>query len=186
MKKTILVSILMITVLISGCIQDEAEGTYDAYYGGYELLFNSNLDVAKDVAVIPDDATLKETLFGYNVVRLQFAYYDNDTEAPYYIKSLMSFASKYNKMSIARWDYDLSGKTSYIIINDTHETLNATYKEPILLLLGPAYSDETYVSVDDYIVTVHAADLELKEGKYAAYTDFDLALDRIILALMEE
>jgi len=52
------------------------------------------------------------------------------------------------------------------------------------MLIGPAYTDETYISVEDDIVKVYAADLTIRKGKYAGYTDYDLALDKIILVLM--
>ena len=84
MKKIILVSLLILTIMISsGCIEQEIDGTYEVDYYGTELLFNSNLDVAQNITVIPDEATLRNVLFGYEVAELQFAYFDNDTEKTY-------------------------------------------------------------------------------------------------------
>jgi len=188
MKKTILISMLIIAVVLSsGCIEEDTiEGRYDANYYGNQLMFNSNLDVARNIIVLPDENTLKEALFGYEVVGIQFAYYDNDTEAPYYIKSLMPFASKYAKLNLIRWKYDMSDKINFIILNETTEMPNATLQEPAIMLIGPAHTDETYVKVENGIVKVYGANLTLRPGKYAQYTDYDLALDKIILVLMNQ
>ncbi|MDD5416392.1 MAG: hypothetical protein PHU12_00270 [Candidatus Aenigmarchaeota archaeon] len=186
MKKVLLISMMILSIIfISGCVQ-ESKGTYKMDYYGTEMLFNSNLELAKDIPVYPDNATLKETLFGYNVMGLRFAYYKNDTEAAYYAKALVSFASKYTKMNFVRWNYDMNGKISYTMLNQTDTLTYSTEEEPTILLLGPAFADETKIVVENNIVKVYAKDLEIRKGEYAGYTDFDLAMDKIILVLAED
>lgn len=187
MKKIIISILILLTVVTSGCLGEKpSEGTYEVNYYGNSLLFNSNLDVAKDVKVLPNEQILRETLIGYEVVGMQFAYYHNDTEAAYYMKGLMPFASKYTKLNKIIWNYDISEKYTYTVLNSTDEMPNATVIEPALMLIGPAYTDETYIEVDGNVVKVYAADLTLRDGKYAQYTDYDLALDKIILVLMNQ
>lgn len=172
-------------MLTSGCLgRNTIEGTYEINFYGNELLFNSNLDVAKDIRVEPDEQTLKQALIGYEVIGMQFAYYNNDTEAPYYIKALVPFASKYTKLNKIIWDYDITDKFEYIILNSTDELPNATMQYPAIMLIGPAYTDETYIKLENNIIKIYAADLSLRQGKYAQYTDYDLALDKVILTLI--
>lgn len=182
MKKIIIVALLAI-VLVSGCTS-KIDGTYDARYINTDLTFQSNLDLAQNISVYPDDQTLKETLFGYQVVGIQFAYYNNREEAPLYMKSLMSFASKYTKMNFDRWNYDISKDISTVLLNSTNDIVNATAENPAIILMGPDFTDKTYIEVQGNVVRVYANDLTLREGKYTTYSDFDLALDKIILVLM--
>ena len=88
-------------------------------------------------------------------------------------------------MKLIVWDYDITNKVFYTILNSTDQLPNATKKEPTIMLIGPAYTHETYISVEDDIVKIYAADLTIRDGKYAGYTDYDLALDKIILVLMD-
>ncbi|MBU3904666.1 MAG: hypothetical protein KJ906_00760 [Nanoarchaeota archaeon] len=185
MKKLIVIGLLAI-VLVSGCVED-TNGTYDARYINSDLTFLSNLDIAQNISVYPDEDTLRHTIFGYQVASLQFAYYDNDKEAPLYMKSLMSFASKYTKMTYDRWGgYDMNGRITSVMLNSTDDLPNATVEDPAILLLGPGFGKETHIIVVDNIVMVYGKDLTLRDGKYAKYSDFDLALDKIIMVLMEE
>jgi len=186
--KKIMISILILSIMItSGCLgEKQIEGTYEVNYYGNNMLFNSNLEIAKDIKVMPNEQVLKETLIGYEVVGIQFAYYQNDTEAAYYMKGLMPFASKYTKLNKIIWNYDITEHYTYTVLNSTDDMPNATITEPAILLIGPAYTDETYIEVDNNIVKVYAADLTLRQGKYAQYTDYDLALDKIILVLMNQ
>jgi hypothetical protein len=176
---------ILCIIFTSACVQEKDEGTYELNYHGTELLFNSNLDEAQNIPVLPDEATLKETLFGYEVVELSLTNYENSSEQSYYAKSYISFASKYAKLSIVGWDYDMTDKVYYEIVPD-EAMPNATVQDPAILLMGPAYTDHTYIEVDGNIVKVYAANLELRKGKYAQYTDFDLALDKIILVLAKD
>ncbi|MBU3896804.1 MAG: hypothetical protein KJ697_02630 [Nanoarchaeota archaeon] len=184
MKKLIIFTLILSIIFISGCVQEQI-GTYDYNYYGTEMKFNSNLDEAVKINVYPDNETLKNTLFGYNVVGVQFAYYENDTEAPYYAKSLISFTSKYQKINTVRWNYDIGSKITVTMLNSIDQLLNTTIEEPAILLLGSAFTDETKIVVEGNVVKVYAKNLELRSGKYAGYTDFDLALDKILLVLME-
>ena len=183
MRKFIIIGLLAI-VLVSGCVEDN--GTYDARYINTDLTFLSNLDIAQNVSVSPDEDTLRRVLFGYQVIGLQIVYYDNDKEAALYMKSLMSFASKYTKMNFDRWNYDMSQEITAVMLNSTNDLPNATAENPAILLMGPGFGEETHVDVQGNIVMVYGKDLTLRDGKYAKYSDFDLALDKIILVLMEE
>jgi len=184
MNKLIIFTVILSIIFISGCVQEET-GTYDYNYYGTEMKFNSNLDEASKINVYPDNETLQKTLFGYNVVGVQFAYYKNDTEAPYYAKSLISFTSKFQKINTIRWSYDISKRITVTMLNSTDQLLNTTIEEPAILLLGSAFTNETKIVVDGNVVKVYGKDLTLRSGKYAGYTDFDLALDKILLVLME-
>ena len=184
MRKFIIIWLLAI-VLISGCVENN-NGTYDARYINTDLPFLSNLDIAQNISVYPDEDTLRHVLFGYQVVGLQFAYYDKNEEAPLYMKSLMSFTSKYTKMNFDRWHYDISKQITAVMLNSTEDLLNATEENPAILLLGPDFGEETHIDVQGSIVMVYGKDLTLRDGKYAKYSDFDLALDKIILVLMKE
>lgn len=185
MKKLIIFTLILSIMFISGCVQQQTVGTYDYNYYGTDLKFNSNLDEAINIPVYPDNETLTKKLFAYNVAGVQFAYYKNDTEAPYYAKSLISFTSKFQKINLIRWDYDMSKRITVTMLNSTDQLLNTTVEEPAILLLGPAFTNETKIVVDGNVVKVYGKNLELREGKYAGYTDFDLALDKILLVLME-
>jgi len=185
MKKILLISLMIISVIfVSGCVQQEM-GKYEIDYYNNTLTFNSNLQEAKYIPVYPDNATLKDTLLGYSVAGVQFVYYKNDTEAPYYAKSLVSFASKYTKMNKIMWNYNMNGKITSVILNNTNQYPNATVEDPAIMLYGPAFTNETKIVVDGHVVKVYAKDLSLRQGKYAQYTDFDLAMDKIILVLAD-
>ncbi len=131
MKKILIPLLILCIILISGCIEQPVEGTYEADYYGTQLLFNSNLDEAQNISVIPDEETLKETLFGYNVASIRFAYHDNDTEAPYYIKSLASFASKYVKINMIRWKYDMRDEVFYTILNENSYDIQKNIEQKV-------------------------------------------------------
>lgn len=173
-------------IFISGCVQEEI-GKYELDYYNNTLTFASDLNEAAKVSVYPDNTTLKETLFGYNVAELQIAYYKNDTEAPYLEKSIMSFMLKYVKMNKIAWNgYDFKGKVNSVMLNESTQLPNATIEEPTILIMGPAFTNETKIVVDGYVVKIYAKDLSPREGKYTIYTDFDLAMDKIILVLAED
>ena len=185
MKKLIIISVLLLVVASSMCIGGEEEtGTYEAYYYGTEFLFNSDLDIARNVTVEPSENTLENTIFGYTVTGLHFVYYDNPEEIPFYTKSLISFVSKYQKMSLLVWDYSIENNMNITTINSTDQIPNGTMYEPVILMLGPEHSDSNKIEVDGYIIKVYAKDLTPREGKYAQFTDFDLAMDKIIMVLM--
>ncbi len=186
MNKIMITALILITVSASMCLEKEVSGTYEYNYYGTEMKFASNLEEAQNITVLPDDATLRNTIFSYDVATLQIGVYQNDTEAPYTIKSLVGFSSKYAKMSLTRWDYDMTGKVNTIILNDTSQVINATAEEPAILIMGPAFGQDTKIVVEDNVVKVYAKDLTAKQGKYVTYNDLDLALDKIILVLAEE
>ena len=100
MKKIIISLMILAVITTSMCIGQEktSNGTYEAYYYGTEFLFNSNLDIAQNITVIPNENVLKNTIFGYNVVSLNFVYYDKPEETPLYTKAIVSFVSKYQKV----------------------------------------------------------------------------------------
>ena len=89
-------------------------------------------------------------------------------------------------MNFDRWNYDISKDITTILLNNTDDIVNATVENPAIILLGPKFTDETYIDVQGSIVYVYANDLTMRQGKYATYSDFDLALDKIILVLMKE
>lgn len=186
MRKIIFIMVILLLVAVSGCIEQEIEGKYKINYQGVDFLFNSNLEKAENVTVIPNESAIIDTLFDYNVAELNLAYYENDTEAPLYIKSLMSFISKYKKMNLIVWSYDFDERLSYTILTEDGQMPNATMEAPSILLMGPAFSDSTRIEVENNIVKIYASDLTPRKGGYADYTDFDLALDKIILVLMKE
>jgi hypothetical protein len=68
-----------------------------------------------------------------------------------------------------------------IPVNSTDE-LNSNPMEPVILLLGPSHADQTAVSIYDFLITLEGESFEEVDRKY---TDLDLAVDKMLLVLME-
>ena len=65
-------------------------------------------------------------------------------------------------------------------INSTDE-ISPNAQEPVILLLGPSRANKTAVTVDNYLITVEGKSFQETNR---TYTDLDLAVDKLILVLM--
>lgn len=173
---------------------------YQKYYAGDVRNFRGDLTIAKDVPVYPEQRSIRDILLNPEVYRIQIAFFPNDTENSFYFASSFEITNKLgiifrnilgSEVSILNTDDGSSCMIFYpnkqircfksVPINSTDE-LFPTSVEPAILLLGPSKANKTAVTVENYLIIAEGQDFEETDRKY---TDLDLAVDKIILVLME-
>lgn len=174
--------------------------SYQKYYAGDVRNFRANLDEAAKVPVYPNEMSVIETLLNPEAYRINIAFFPNDTENAFYFASSFEITNKLSiifrniiAVNVSTFQTDdgssclLFQPDNYIKcfkslpINSTEE-LEPTSMEPVILLLGPSRADATSVTADNYLITVQGESFEEIDRKY---TDLDLAVDKMLLVLME-
>jgi len=174
---------------------------YEKYYAGDVRHFRGNLNEAEKISVYPNEEAIKNVLLNQSVYKIYIAFFPNETENAYYYASSFEIT---NKLAIIfRYilgenvgtfkDIDESSCLIFypdkqircfksLPINSTYE-LVPTYIEPVILLLGPFHANKTAVTVDDYLIILEGKSFEEADR---TYTDLDLAVDKMLLVLMED
>lgn len=181
MKRIILA--LFSIVLISACLSPTglfiSKDPFKTTFAGQELAFRSNLIEASKVPVYTE-AALKELLLNPDIEKVRIAYIPNDAENGFYAVSGYEVTYKLIVINKFYWQ-----KTLYIEpydINSTSEIV-ASKTEPVIVLLGPnTGATQTAVTVKDNVVIVEGKDFS---EVYRKYTDLDLAVDKLLLVLMD-
>jgi len=173
---------------------------YQKYYAGDVRNFRGDLTKAESVPVYSDQTSIRDLLLGPEVYRIQIAFFPNDTENSFYLASSFEIT---NKLGIIFRNilgtevstfYTEDGSSCMVFypneyircfksvpINSTDE-LFPTQIEPAILLLGPSHANKTAVTIENYLITAEGQSFEEIDR---TYTDLDLAVDKIILVLMD-
>jgi hypothetical protein len=173
---------------------------YQKYYAGDVRNFRADLNEARKVPVYPSEDTVRNILFNPDVYKINIAFIPNESENSFYLATTFEIT---NKMTIVYRHYmgeevqtfeDKDGSSCLIFypnrqvrcfrsvpVNSTEE-LNSIPQEPVILLLGPSHANQTAVSVYDFLITLEGESFEEVDR---SYTDLDLAVDKMLLLLME-
>ncbi|NIM46659.1 MAG: hypothetical protein GTN40_00660 [Candidatus Aenigmarchaeota archaeon] len=172
---------------------------YSLYYEGDIRHFRANLFEANKTPVYPNEDAIKDVLLNPEVYKIYIAFIPNETENAFYVAS--SFETT-NKLGIVYRHYykgqtgsfkDVDGSSCMLFfedeevrcfkslpINSTDELI-PTPIEPVILLLGPSYANQTSVIVNNNLIILQGRDFSEIDRKY---TDLDLAVDKMLLVLM--
>jgi hypothetical protein len=203
MKKILLIIPIVVVIFIILIILSDPNfflTSYQKYYAGDVRNFRANLNEARKVSVYPDEDTIRSILLNPEVYKINIAFFPNETENSFYLVTTFEIT---NKMTIVfrhllgeevQIFEDEDGSTCVIFypnrqvrcfksvpINSTDE-LNSNPVEPSILLLGPSHANQTAVSVYDFMITLEG---ESFEEVNRTYTYLDLAVDKMLLVLME-
>jgi hypothetical protein len=202
-KKILAIAAIIVFVIILSIILSNPEfhlTPYQKYYAGAVRNFRADLNEAEKVPVYPSEDTLRNILFNPEVYKISIAFIPNESENSFYLADSFEIT---NKMIIIYRHYmgdevqtfeDEDGSSCLIFypnrqvrcfkslpVNSTDE-LNSTPTEPVILLLGPSYASQTAVSIYDFLITVEGKSFQEVNR---TYTDLDLAVDKMLLVLME-
>lgn len=139
------------------------------YFNGVRMLFRANLKDAVDIPVYPDNDTVFNTLWNFELKNLTIAFVNSSDNS---IVAVEAFEVT-NKMKLAYLMYGfeigIKGKnvTSY-------ENLSGSKENVVIALIPPVFSNETLVEVKDYIIYIKAK----------SYEEFDLATIRFLMAAL--
>jgi hypothetical protein len=176
MKKTAL--ILIFIIAFSLCI---STNPYEREFAGVTLHFRANLNEAKNIPVYPDEESLKKVLLNPDVLGIGIAFIPNETENPYYLADAYELA--YKLTIINKYYFQRVKPIATIPLNDTTEVFDfASYERPVILLLGPSQTGVTAVTVRGFVIFAEGENFSEVER---TYTDLDLAVDKILLVLMD-
>ncbi|MBN2203374.1 MAG: hypothetical protein JW700_04285 [Candidatus Aenigmarchaeota archaeon] len=172
---------------------------YQKFYAGDVRNFRGNLNEAAKVPVYPNESSIVNVLMGPDVYRISIAFFPNDNENSFYLADSFEIT---NKLSIIYRSYlgtnvttykDSDGSACLIFYPDKHvrcfksvpinstDELIPTSIEPVILLRGPSTANQTAVTVDNYLITAEGESFDETDRDY---TDLDLAVDKLILVLM--
>jgi hypothetical protein len=174
---------------------------FTLYYAGGERHFRANLAEANKTIVYPNENSIRDVLFNPEVYKIKIAFIPNDTENAFYLASSFEIT---NKLGIIFKHFSAGQTGSFkeddgsscimfyeekqnkcfksFPINSTDE-LVPTSIEPVILLLGPSYANQTAVTVKDNMIVLEGKDFSEIDRKY---TDLDLATDKMLLVLMSD
>ena len=200
MKKLIMFSLVFV-LLFSGCLTQES--VYEKYYAGGIRHFRGNLIEAEKINVHPNESSIKDVLLGPEVYKIYIAYFPNDTENAYYLASSFELT---NKLGII-FRHKFQGNESLDVVEEkdgsqclmfysirkskcfkpfpinSTDDISPTKVEPVILLLGPSHANKTAVTVENNLIIAEGKDFSKVNRNYV---DLDLAVDKILLVLMEE
>ncbi len=205
MKKIYIIIPLIIIIIIALFFLlkdlDFFKDTHSLYYEGDVRHFRANIFEANKTPVFPNEDAIKDVLLNPNVFKVYIAYFPNDTENAFYGAAsfeignkleiiyrhyLPGEVAKFNDVDgsscLAFLDYDKSLCLKSLPINSTDD-LVPTSVEPVILLLGPSHANQTSVIVNNNLIIVQGKDFSEINRKY---TDLDLAVDKMLLVLMED
>jgi hypothetical protein len=169
-------SIIMAVLLVSTCIGQS--NPYQMEVGSKKVTFRADLDKAKDVPLSPDSSALQNLLADPNVRSITLAYVpDNSTNGFY---TVTGFELSYKIVLIEGLYNGGPPEIKSVALNSTDEAYSmSTAVEPVILMKAGA--DKTGVTIDGNVVLVEGKDMT-ENGR--AYTDLDLAADKLLLSLM--
>jgi len=171
-----LIAVLAI-VVISGCTAPKEVHTIN--YNGRIITFRADLNKARLVPVSPDEITLKNLFLNSSVNTINLTFVDNTTENGFY--AVGAYELTY-KLTLIKNDLGLNYNVSVTPV-ESPEQLVPMNNTVYVFFAGPSQSDETSVKVEDNKVFVNARSFAEINRKY---TDLDLAVDKILLILMED
>ena len=208
MKKFLLIIGIILVISIAGCL--EREDPYSKFYAGEYRGFRGNLLEAANITIYPNEKAVKDVLLNPFVNKVYIAYISNETENSFYFVSTFEVVNKLSiiyrhlfqgdrEVDVYTTSEKVTCLTFYLrnvpesvtekcfeslAINSTSEAFDiANEKEPVVLLLGPSQTNQTFVTVRGFVITAEGSDFS-KVNR--TYTDLDLAVDKIILTLMED
>jgi len=176
MKK--IFGLIILTILISGCLFRDP---YRREFAGVTLNFRSNLNEAEKVSLYPNEETLKNVLLSDSIEEIGIAYIPNESENSLYLAA--SYELAYKLTIINKYYFKQPKPIVSIPLNSTEEVFDlSTMERAMIILLGPSKTNATAVTIRGTVV--------FAEGKNFSevnrtYTDLDLAVDKILLVLME-
>ena len=192
--------IIIIAVFLVISNPDIMLTSYQKYYAGGVRNFRANLGLAADVPVLPDEKTLVDVLLSPDVYWINIAFFPNETENSFYFATSFEISNKltiiYRNIigsQISPFQTE-DGSTCILFqpsrnvrcfrslpINSTDELLPSPI-EPVILLLGPSHSNTTAVTVEGSLITLEGESFNETDRDY---TDLDLAVDKMLLVLMD-
>lgn len=181
MKKLIL--LIFLIIFLSGCIESP-HNPFQKDFGGLKLNFRANLDEAENISVYPSEKALRNMILNYNVNEIGIAYIANETENSYYLAA--SYELAYKLTIINKYYFNMTKKINSISVNSSSDAFEmASEGRPIIFLLGPSKANVTSVEIYPQGYVIMAKGESFQEIN-KTYNDLDLAVDKILLVLMEE
>jgi hypothetical protein len=173
---------------------------YEKYYAGDVRHFRANLNEAEKIPVYPNEETIKNVLLNPEVFKIYIAFFPDETENSYYFASSFEVT---NKLAIifrhilgedVQTFKDVDESSCLVFypdkqircfksfpINSTDELI-PSFVEPVILLLGPSHANKTAVTVYNFMIILEGKSFEEVDR---TYTDLDLAVDKMLLVLMD-
>ncbi len=202
MKKIVVLLAMVAVLTVSGCVQQLKKD--QMVFAGEVRNFRADLAEAEKVQVIPGEELLKPIFLG-PIEGIKISYIPSENNGFY----LVSGFELTNKLTLF-YRYYYQGSGGFYIVNDTmsnrtncllfEETEKQICIESVsvqsadevqnkpdeitLLMLGPeAGANRTAVSIEGRTIVLEGKDFSEDDRKY---TDLDLAVDKLLLALMKE
>lgn len=170
--------LIFLVVAISGCIADP----YKARIGDRDVQFRSDLNEARRISIYPDESAARSLLLDPQKLTVGVVYVSNNYSINgYYFADAWEFEFKFTKIIKER----IGVAKNLVTLNITDISELETVKEENELdaiVFLEAFSNETSVRIDGDIVYVRGKDMSQQPRR--KYTDLDLAVDRLLLALL--
>ncbi len=126
-------------------------------YHGQRLSFRANLRKAENIPVYPDDDTVYQTVVSTIVRNITIAYKDSG-EYSYYATNGFEIAYKtkfyYMLLSEIGLISEFEIPEFNVVTVEDYSNVTGTPQNPVIVLIGPDYADETSVIADDYVVRI--------------------------------
>jgi len=198
----IIAAIVIILLIISS--SNFFPSAYEKYYAGDVRHFRGNLIEAEKIPVYPNEEAIKNILLNSEVFKIYIAYFPNETENAYFAASSFEITNKLGIIFRHNLDANVgtfkdTDNSSCLFFYSTNQTrcfksfpinstdeLFPTFIEPVILLLGPSHANKIAVTVDEeynYLIILEGKSFEEVDR---SYTDLDLAVDKMLLVLMED
>ncbi len=169
---------LILIVFSSACVTNPTQ----KYYAGDVRNFRADLVIAERTPVYPNEDALAKLLLREDIVRIWIAYYPEEQKDAYYAVASFELANKL--VIIHRAHFGSYPRIELAPVNTSADIDRfRAPAEPLILLLGEGRANKTAVTVGDNIVYVEGESFKEVGRKY---TDLDLAVDKLLLALMKE
>lgn len=187
---------IFLIILIAGCV----DRSFEKEFAGQTLHFRANLNEAKEISVYPNETALKDTLYNPYTRNIIIAMPNNTDKPAFYLAAAYELAYKIvivykyyegdaivlqssgNNKNCLR--FNATGRSLCIetLVSDDLN-LAGFDVQPVILMLGPPYANQTAVTVKDYLITVEGKSFDETNRQY---TDLDLAVDKLLLVLMNQ
>jgi len=177
MKKILIIPILL-GVLVSGCIFQEAE-IHSIEYDGLITHFRADLNKARLVPVYPGEGELRNLVFDEGLEIINITFIDIQKENGFYAVGSFELGYKLNLIKNAE-DLDYVVNASIVT---SREDLVPVDGMLYIFLAGPSLADETSVRLEDGVIVLSGRSFEEVNRRYG---DLDLSIDKLLLILMEE
>ncbi|MFH0830005.1 MAG: hypothetical protein V1887_02505 [Candidatus Aenigmatarchaeota archaeon] len=187
MQKSVALVMLVLVIAASGCIGQSESDPYRLTYAGQSMKFRANLQEAQNVPVNDANAA-REMLFDVDVKKVYLAFVPSDRtfrsvsgNATYTaLYGTVGFELAYKIGAVWGVNFGEYAPLETVVLNSSAEAASlATRETPLILMVAGA--PETSVVVSDNMITVNGENMEEIDR---AYTDLDLAADKLILVLM--